>query len=267
MKFIYLLVLAMLASGCATVTPPVSELRSDVNSVTFIQMGHEPLSFSFGVVDTSSFWAAYGDGVSSQLGGGTLWTGLAADGRRKGMEKAPDNATILKGLYGNHSLVTDVRDSVLPKLAGLWAVPYHPEELRILERDQITFDEQRNLVGFDSNSDLLLMYSVNNISLTERFSMGGALASGFTMGTNTKSVTTTAAVNLSAFKRDPASGTYTNIWTLGCGANYTQMKSSYPFSEAVQSAEKIASLLDETTSVSIDSCSKTITRFNKQAMK
>lgn len=266
MKILLLAGLGLLLSACASVTP-VSELRGDVNGVTFVQLGSEPLSYSFGVVDTSSFWAAYGDGVSSQLGGGALWTGLAADGRNKGMEKMPENARILRELYGNHSLVPDIREDVLPQLAGLWSVDYRPGDLQIREKGEVEFDQEGNLVGFDGASDLVLMYSVGNITLTERFSMGGALASGLTMGTNTKSVTTTAAVRLQAYKRDPATGRHANIWTMGCGANYTQMKTAYPFPEVVKSEEKVAELLDETARISIDGCNKTIARFSQQASK
>lgn len=267
MKTLQLLGLTLLISGCASMAPPVSELRSDVNSVTFVQLGAEPINYSFGVVDTSSFWAAYGDGVSGQLGGGALWTGLAADGRKKGMEKMPDNARLMRELYGTHPLVARVRDSVLPGLGKLWSVRYEPDQLLVRERGEITFDKEGNLLGFDSDSDLVLLYSVSNIMLTERFSMGGALASGFTMGTNTKSVTTTATVRLEAYKRDPATSKHTNVWTLGCGANYTQMKKSYPFPEVVKSKEKVTELLDETAQISIDGCNKTIDRFNQQARK
>ena len=267
MKVIRLFGLVLLISGCASNAPLVSDLRSDVHSVTFVQLGSEPQNYSFGVVDTSSFWAAYGDGVSAQLGGGALWTGLAADGRKQGMEEAPDNARLMRELYGTHPLMARVRAAVLPELGRLWSAPYDPDQLVIADRGDITFDQEGNLLGFNSDSDLVLMYGVSNVMLTERFSMGGALASGLTMGTNTKSVTTTATVRLQAYKRDPASDKYVNVWTLGCGANYTQMKKSYPFPEVVKAKEKVAELLDETSLISIDGCNKALARFNRQASK
>ena len=267
MKYLRLLGLTILMSGCASVSPPISEMRGDVKNVSFVQLGSEPLSYSFGVTDTSSFWAAYGNGVAGQMGGGTLWTGLAADGQKKGLEKMPENARILRGLYDNHSLVPDIRENILPELAGLWSVQYRPGELQVYEKGDLRLDKEGNLVGFEGNSDLVLLYSVSNIMLTERFSMGGALAAGLTMGTHTKSVTTTASVRLEAYKRDPAINTYTKAWALGCGADYTQMKKAYPFPEVVKSKEKVAELLDETTQISINGCNKAISRLSQQAMK
>jgi hypothetical protein len=123
------------------------------------------------------------------------------------------------------------------------------------------------LVNFDGDTDLVLLYSVSGITLTERFSMGGALAAGFTMGTNTKDVTTTDSVLFQAFRRDPASGNYATIWNLGCCASYVQMKMAYPFPEAIKSKQKIAEMLDESAAISIEGCNKTLHRFSQQAKK
>lgn len=266
MKCSLLPVLALLVAGCANIQT-VSELRGDASSATFIQVGSEPWNYTFGVVDTSSFWAAYGDGVSDQLGGDTLWTGLATDGRKQATSKADEHAAILRELYDHHPLVDRIGAGIMPQLASLWDISYRPGVLRTVERDAVQFDDNRNLVNSDADTDLVFLYNVGAVTLTERFSMGGALASGLTMGTNTKNVTTTATVRLQAFKRDPASGNYNNIWSMGCGTNYVQMKTAYPFPEAIKSKEKIAEMLDEATALSIEGCNKTLNTLSQQAKK
>ena len=46
--------------GCTSTSgPPVSELRQGVQKTIFVQHGKKPLSFTTGVIDTSSFWGAY----------------------------------------------------------------------------------------------------------------------------------------------------------------------------------------------------------------
>ena len=90
--------LALLLAGCAT-GPSLSELRGDVRSATFVQQGREPVQLGFGVVDTASFWATYGSGVSSQLGGGYVWRDLEQGGQADVDKRAPTAAEVMRWLY------------------------------------------------------------------------------------------------------------------------------------------------------------------------
>jgi hypothetical protein len=252
----------LLLSGCAS-QPPVSELRAGVRNATFIQYGTEPLNYTFGVVDTGSFWAAYGSSVSGNLGGSLLAEGAAASGRADVAKKAPEAAAVMKKLYGDHSMVNDVSRSVMPQLAQIWGVPYAPRDLHIVQPSAPLEDAQGNLIAGTPTTDLVLAFAFNNLTLTEKFSMGGALAAGFTMGTNTKKVAAQTTVTMHAYKQDPASAQYKKVWTGLCQGPAMYSKVEYPFPEVIQSQDKARELWDAIVPVTIDSCSKALRNMEK----
>jgi hypothetical protein len=91
------------------------------------------------------------------------------------------------------------------------------------------------------------MTEVHNVNLTERFSMGGALAARFTRGTNKKSLTTEVSVVVRAIQHNAADGTYKQIWSEVCGTNYTTMKTPYPLKELEESHDKVTEIVVEAT--------------------
>ncbi len=255
-KYISLLPVLLALTACATSSPSISELRANARSATFVQHGHEPVRYGFGVVDTSSFWAAYGSGVSSQLGGGTLWEGLAADGRAEGQKRAPTVAEVMRWLYNKHPLVDRTGAALMPKLATVWGVAYNPAKLLILGNEiKAVEDQEGNFIAFRPDTDLVILYEVNNLLLTERFTMGNALLAGVTFGTNTKNVTACSSW------RDPASGQYKRIWLSGCGLHTMYMTTDFPFPEVIKSQAKAKQLWDEATSKTVEICSGHLTNL------
>ncbi len=251
-----------LLCGCAS-GPTVSELRAGVRNATFIQYGTEPLNYTFGVVDTGSFWAQYGGGVSGNLGGSVLAESAAASGRSDAAQKAPAAAEVMKKLYANHPMVNEVSRSVMPRLARLWGVPYSPRDLRIMQPGAPLEDAQGNLIAGSPTTDLVLAFAFNNLTLTEKFSVGGAFAAGFTLGTNTKKVAAQTTVTLRAYRRDPASGQYRKVWTTLCQGPATNSKVEYPFPEVIESRDKARQLWDAAVPVTIESCSKILAYMEK----
>jgi hypothetical protein len=249
--------MAALLAGCAS-TPPVSELRNGVRDATFIQLGTEPLTFKLGVVDTGSFWANYGSGVSGNLGGSLLAEGAASAGRANAAQKAPEAERVLRSLYNRHPLVNEVGRSVMPQLAQLWGVPYSPAQLRVMQPGTRIEDAQGNLVGIPATTDLVLLYGMPGLTLTEKFTVGGAFAAGFTMGTNTKNVAADTFVTMHAYKRDPASGGYKKVWTGICTGMAMHSKVDYPFPEVMQSRDKAKQIFDAAVPATIESCSRAI---------
>lgn len=249
--------LAVVLAGCAS-TPQVSELRNGVRNATFIQLGTEPLTYKLGVVDTGSFWANYGSGVSGNLGGSLLAEGAASAGRADAAEKAPEAERVLRSLYNKHPLVNEVGRSVMPQLAQLWGVPYSPAQLRVVQPGTRIEDAQGNLAGIQASTDLVLLYSMPSVTLTEKFTVGGAFAAGFTMGTNTKNVAADTFVALHAYKRDAASGGYKKIWTGICTGMAMHSKVDYPFPDVMQSREKARQIFDAAVPVTIESCSRVL---------
>ena len=259
-RTIILILAALNFVGCATVGKPVSELRQNVASTLFIQHGQKPLSFSTGVIDTSSFWGAYGDGVSTQTGG-WLWSDLASSGRKETNEKRLTNAELVERLYADHQLTQTISDDVLPALSDFWGQQYSNSKRIIIDENSISIDPKSKIVsGLNADTDLVLMVNVRNIKLTERFSMGAALKSGFTLGTNKKSLTTEVTVVMHAFKSGQE-GEYKEVWSQPCGTNYTTMKTSYYMEELFASKAKMTEILDEATTQSIESCTNILSKL------
>ena len=254
----FIVLVAITVFGCAT-TPrvPVSELRQQVGKTLFVQHGEKPLRYSTGVIDTASFWGAYGDGVATQTGG-WLWSDLASSGRQESAEKRLSNAELVERLYSDHPMIPVVSEQVLPAMADLWQQPFSSRNTQVVPANTLTIKgEARVLNGLQTDADLVLVLSVDNINLTERFSMGAAFASGFTMGTNEKSLTTEVSFMMRGFKRD-AAGQLVEVWFQPCGTNYTTMDTSYYLKDLVDSKANMTEILDEATGQSIDSCTEVL---------
>ena len=258
----FLIIVAVLNfAGCASTSGPlVSDLRQGVQKTLFVQHGKKPLSFTTGVIDTSSFWGAYGDGVSAQTGG-WLWSDLASSGRKVTNDKRLTNAELVEGLYADHNLTPAVSDALLPELSSLWNQRFAIGDRIITDGKSVNIDPStRVLSGLKTDADLVLMVNIRNINLTERFSMAAAFASGLTMGTNKKSLTTEVTVMMHAFKPDHQ-GVYKEVWSRPCGTNYTTMDTSYYLEELMASKDKITEILDEATYQSIEGCTKILNQL------
>lgn len=262
-RLLILIAVAIHLAGCASSGPPVSELRQGVQKAVFIQQGSKPLSFSTGVIDTASFWGTYGDGVAAQTGG-WLWSGLASSGRQEAAAERLTNAELVERLYDDHPLTEMVSDALMPELSRLWGQRYRKTRRIVTDGNAVSMDpDTKVLTGINTDADLVLLLKIHNINLTERFSMGGALAAGFSMGTHEKSLTTEVTVLMHAFRRDQQ-GDFKEIWSHACGTNYTSMDTSYYLEELMATKDKITEILDEATRKSIDGCTQ---RLNQLASR
>lgn len=248
-----LVAVSLFLAGCAS-GPSITELRDGTRTATFVQYGKEPLRYSFGVVDTSSFWAAYGSGVSSQLGGGALWTGLAASGQAEGAKRAPTVAEVMRWLYNKNPMADRVSAAAMPKLAAAWGVAYDPSRLRVLEHGTPLETEDGTFKAFNPITDVVLVVTPYHVLLTERQTVGRAFAAGFTFGTNVKNVTAEGYMQLSAYKRDASTGKYKRVWQGACGVGNMQMDIDFPFPEVIKSQEKAKQLFDAATPKMIENC-------------
>lgn len=252
-----------LLHACAD-TPSMPELRHAISSVTFFQYGAEPLNYAFGVVDTGSFWADNGSGVSANLGGSVLAEGAAAAGRSQVAKKTAAAAEIMRGLYNNHPLVNEVSKGILPKLAQLWHVSYNPGAVHMIAKGVPLQDTQGNLTAVRPTTDLALVFTVNNLALTEKRTFGRALTAGLTLGTNTKMVSAETTVTLLAYKRDLVTGQYKNIWMTVCQGPAQASRIDYPFPEVIKSKEKAKELWDAAIPVTIEACSNALAAIAKR---
>jgi hypothetical protein len=249
-------------AGCAS-GPSISEIRPQVKSVTYVQNGREPLDMSFGVVDANSFWAAHGSDVGVQTGG-WMWHVIGASASSEELQRAPTNAEIMAHLYNHHPMADQAVKAVMPEIAHAWGFTYDPNRLQIIDPpSKPVEDKDGYLLALKPTTDLVLVAWINSLALTEKVTMGAALAAGFTLGMNTKNVTAESYLWMRAYQRQ-ADGRYKRVWTNGCGVMNMNMEVSYPFPELVQSKEKAKTLWDDATPRIIENCKSMLRLQAKQ---
>jgi len=253
---------AALATLSACAGQDIAELRQDVGTVSFVQHGSKPLGYSAGVIDTTSFWATYGDAVSTQLGGVELIDALTEVSKEQSDAVREHNELVVDLMYDKHDLADAVNSTLLADLAVAWGLPFEPDQVIVIPANAVFVDfRDDTLVGISLNSDLVLMVDVQEVRLTERFSGSSALANGVTLGTNEKSLTVESPVNLRIFRRDRESGDLHYVWGRRCGANYTSMSTAYPLDVLWNQPETMAEVLNEARDTSIAHCRKVLSKL------
>lgn len=256
---VVLLAASALAATAWAADLPHFDPRS--TKVAFVENGDAPLSYTTGVVDAKSFWKQYGGSVGTDVGG-IVGTTIATQSTAAALRHPNGADSPVQQLLGENQLAPSINGAVIERLAAAWGFNYKPEQLNVLKDAPAVIDPNTKLIrGLSNDADLILMTEVHNVNLTERFSMGGALAAGVTFGTNKKSLTTEVSVVVRAVQHDAAAGGYKQIWSLVCGTNYTSMKTSYPLKELMESHEKVTEIVAEATERSIANCSRRLAAF------
>jgi hypothetical protein len=229
--------------------------------VAFVENGDAPLSYTTGVVDAKSFWKQYGGSVGTNVGG-IVGTTISTQSSAAAIRHPNGADSPVQQILGDNQLAPTVNGAVIERLAAAWGFVYRSDQLVVLKDAPAVIDPNTKLIrGLSTNADLILMTEVHNVNLTERFSMGGALASGFTFGTNTKSLTTEVSIVVRAIQHDATDGSYKQIWVEVCGPNYTTMKTSYPLKDLMDSHDKVMEIVNEATDQSIAICSRRLAAF------
>jgi hypothetical protein len=179
-----------------------------------------------------------------------------AHGRSVVAGRAPTVPEIMTGLFNGHPMVNDAGRALMPKLAKSWGVAYNPRGVRVLPKDAKLEDESGQFTAFRPTTDVVLVFAVSDVEITEKPSVSGAFAAGFTAGFNSKDVSSQTTAALTAYKRDSGSGQHRRVWTGRCFVPIFSMDVSYPFSELVKSPEKAKNLWDGTTPKLVENCSK-----------
>lgn len=229
--------------------------------VAFVENGDTPLSYTTGVVDAKSFWKQYGGSVGTNVGG-IVGSTISAQSTAAAVRHPNGADSPVQQLLGENQLAPTVNGVVIERLAAAWGFTYKPDQLVVLKDIPAAIDPNTKLVsGLSSDADLILVSEIRNVNLTERFSMGGALAAGLTLGTNKKSLTTEVSVVVRAIQHNVADGSYKQIWSEICGTNYTTMKTSYPLKDLEESHDKVVEIVTEATEKSIANCSRRLAAF------
>jgi hypothetical protein len=254
-------VLLLAAPICVFARGELPHFDPQTTKVAFIENGDTPLSYTTGVIDAASFWKQYGGSVGTNVGG-VVGTTISSQSTAAAMRHPNGADAPVQQLLGENQLAPTINGAVIKQLAGAWGFSFNPNQLVVIRDMPVTVDPNTKLIeGLKSDAELVLMTEVHNVNLTERFSMGGALAAGISFGTSKKSLTTEVSVVVRAIQHDAATGTYKQIWAEVCGPNYTTMKTSYPLKDLVDSHDKVLEIVNEATEKSIAICGRRLTAF------
>lgn len=260
-----------LFAACAT-TPPISELRSGINSASFIQLGAEPLKYEFGVVGGKSFWAsAEGSGLHVTVPGISAATAvLATAALNAGVATAeeavkreePTIAEIMKRMLDGRPFVGDITQGVMPAIARAWGVPYQPNQLQVRSaHTQLASEEEGIYLAKDPNTDMVVVFSVNSLKITEKPSVGGLLSAVATIGFNDKEVAPEVRSTVTIFKRDIKDRLLKRVWNKTCVSPVLFMPVSSKFSEITDNPNKARALFDGAVQVTIKQCVKMMENY------
>jgi hypothetical protein len=260
------IVLVLLAGCASSPSSTVADLRANIKSVTFVQHGTEPLTYKLGVVDGTSFWSNANPGTIkapvSAAAAAAATTALNASLRAaRSVEAGRQGASneMMAWMFNKHPMVIDAGAALMPKMASMWGVPYDRMGVRGLPWDSKPENESGQFTAFQPTTDLVLVFAVSELGVSERPSVGGAFAAAFTAGFNTKHVTSATYVGMTAYKRDGA-GQYQKVWSGRCGVPVLLMEVTYPFPELAQSQQKAKQLWDATTPKVVEYCSRYLER-------
>lgn len=241
--------------------PNLPHFDPQTTKVAFIENGDSPLSYTTGVIDAKSFWKQYGGSVGTNVGG-VVGTAISSQSTAAAIRHPNGDDSPARQILGENQLAPNVNAAVIKQLAAAWGFSFNPDQLVVLRNTPAIVDPNTKLVEeLKSDAQLVLMTEVHNVNLTERFSMGGALAAGISFGTSKKSLTTEVSVVVRAIQHDAGTGTYRQIWSEVCGTNYTTMKTSYPLKDLVESHDKVMEIVNEATEQSIARCGRRLAAF------
>ncbi len=100
-----------------------------------------------------------------------MWSGLASSRCKAANDKRLTNAELVERLYADHNLTPAISDDLLPELSSLWNQRYAYGNRIIADGKSVNIDPNtRVLSGLRTDAGLVLMVSIRNINLTERFS-------------------------------------------------------------------------------------------------
>ena len=254
----YLAILSLLPLSACVSTPNIGELNRVAKTVAYVENGTQPLRFSTGVIDVSSFWSAYGGGVSDRLGGSLLVDDVTKSSGEKVLSALAKNQMLVQSLYGESAFAKEIHSELLPKLAQAFNRKMTHEQVYRIDDPRKLKRENGHILNMDVDADLILMSEMHSLNLTERFSMGGALLSGVTMGTNTKNLTFETPIALYVLTKTDVKGAYKVDWRGVCGATYVTMKTAFTMEALLEHPENAQALLSEAKLQTIEGCGKLI---------
>lgn len=241
-----LCMMVLLLAACAS-NPPVSELRQNVKNVTYMQHGVKPINYAIGVVNTKTHLSHI---MLVGALSGVVQAGVATPERQ-----------FMESLLNNRPLTSEIAAGVMPLLANVLNLPYEPKQV-IIAPSQSTLDQNGIFTWLDPNTDLVVVFSVELLTLTEKVAkkpinlstISEAISPSAAFGLKEKEVAPAIVSAITIYKRDRDSRKLKQVWREQCGANTSSMPVTRKFTDLQSSPGLAKGMLDAAVPVVIDSC-------------
>lgn len=263
---------ALALAGCAAAPPMnagrITEIRAGVRSVTFVQNGAEPLSYGVGAVDGKSSWA--GPQIQFQAGSPAkidAQAALAANAvfavggaiAREAMKDDPDYyPRLLRGLIGERQFTNEVAPRVWPTFTRAWQVNYDPARIVVVPNAQAVAEKGDLYVGNDPGTDLVLMYSLDRLMLSEKPELSVLWKSVVTAGMYDRPVVPYILGRLSVYQRN-ANGKLQRIWGGICSdMDFLNADFAVQFPLLKAEPQRARPMFDSAVAMAADTCDKAL---------
>lgn len=273
MKLIAAACLASLAlGGCATApsmtSTQVSELRSKVKSVAFVQNGTIPYQYSVGAVDGKTSWAGPQVGLapatSAKADVGAAAAAnvvflVGASIAREAMKDDPEYYNrLLKTMVGERQFTSEVAPSVMPLLARAWQVDYDAAKLKVMPNDQLIGDDKGLFKGEDPGTDMVLVFSLPRFTLSEKPEMSVLWKSVVTAGMYERPVVPYITGWMGVYRRDDG-GQLRSVWSSVCpDLDFLNAPVSEQFVVLKEAPQKAKPVFDAAIPIAVESCRKAL---------
>jgi len=270
---------AMFLVGCATNEQlKTSEILKDARSAAFVQNGRGAASYVIGAVDGKTSWSNYSimgerlSGPNQNKGSAPYITPTGKVGpdaaANLGLEvvshvgKAIADASmkddpeyydrLLTAMVGSRELASEAGPPVLKLLAGSFSLVFDPAKLRTLDVPEKLEDEQGRYLLSDPGTDVVVVFTLREVLLSEKPSMRG-LKAVVTMGMYDKEVMPYLTADLAVFRRQPT-GEFRRAWASRCQNPFTNDAPAMEWVDLRQNPNKGGPLFDQTLPRLVKGC-------------
>jgi hypothetical protein len=245
--------------GCAS-APSVStvDAKRDVKEVSFVQIGKQPVKLQIGHVDGKTFWAQQAvigqpanaaSRADQQSAAAT--TGVSLIGGVVGKAAVEANkeqyTRVIDHIGARRELGIEAGRGVLPRLADAWGQSYDASKVVVVP--------DAKSISAAVRGDLVLVFALDEVTLTEKLSVSTALLSPLKLGMGSRNVTALFVGGMAAYRRN-AGGGLDLVWNARCRSNIIDTPAE-DWDAMAADPSKTGPVLDGSMRAFADACSKT----------
>lgn len=272
-----IVLLAVAVAACATNEPlKTSEVTRNGRTAAFVQNGRVPVNYTIGAVDGRTSWANYsimGERLNApkngQSAGAITVTGKAvpdavanlgldvtshigksiADASMKDDPAYYDR--LLAAMVGSREFTTEIGPQMLKLAASSLGLPFDTQAIRTLDKAQRLEDANGKFLPPDPGTDLVVVFTFNELMLSEKPSSRG-LKAVFTAGMYDKEVMPFLIAEFAVYRRE-GSG-LKRTWADQCRNDFNSDAPAAEWTDLRADPRKAGPVFDQTLARLVKHC-------------